>query len=302
MPTFSGRCWTGITDTLCPMKPASLFSFLELANEKPEPFAVYTAKELWTDEHTSAQMLAYHLNGEIDVSSRRTSFIDDSVRWMATRFGLTGESRIVDFGCGPGLYTSRLARLGADVHGIDFSSRSVAYAREQAAKNSLRISYVEADYLEYRPEGAFDLVIMIMCDFCALSPIHRAAMLGKFRELLAADGRIVLDVYSMAAFAARSEESIYEKNQLDGFWSADPYYAFVTSCKYDDEKVSLDKYTIVESDRQREVYNWLQYFSPETLEREADAAGLAIDEIYGDVAGSRYDADAPEFAVVLEKR
>ena len=284
------------------MKPASLFSVLESANEKPEPFSVYTAKELWTDEHTSAQMLAYHLNGDIDVSSRRTSFIDNSVRWMTGRFGLTGSSRIIDFGCGPGLYTSRFARLGADVQGIDFSSRSIAYAREQAAQNDLEISYVEADYLEYRPEGNFDLITMIMCDFCALSPTQRAAMLEKFSGILSDRGRVVLDVYSLAAFADKTEQSTYEKNQLDGFWSADPYYTFVTSFKYADDKISLDKYTIVESDRQREVYNWLQYFSPESLEREAHAAGLAIDEICGNAAGSHYDAGAAEFAVVLKRR
>lgn len=64
------------------MEPATLFSALEAISEKPSAYFVYTARELWTDEHTSEQMLAFHLNGEADVSSRRTSFIDDSVRWM----------------------------------------------------------------------------------------------------------------------------------------------------------------------------------------------------------------------------
>lgn len=35
--------------------------------------------------------------------------------------------------------------------------------------------------------------------------------------------------------------------------------------KYDDAKVVLDKYTIVEENRTCEVYNWLQYFDPERL-------------------------------------
>ena len=282
------------------MQPPPLFSILESANEKPPPFSVYTASELWTDEYTSGQMLAYHLNGEIDVSSRRTSFIDDSVRWMAERFELGEGSRIADFGCGPGLYTSRLARLGAEVHGIDFSSRSLEYARDYASRENLEIAYVEADYLEYQPEGEFDLITMIMCDFCALSPAQRAVLLEKFKSILSEAGRVVLDVYSLSAFADKEEGSIYEKNQLNGFWSANPYYGFVTSFKYDQEKVSLDKYTIIESDRQREVYNWLQYFSPDALEREVNAAGLRVDEVHGVVAGSQYDAGAAEFAVVLK--
>ena len=283
------------------MNSKSLFSVLESANHKPAPFSVYTAMELWNDEHTSQQMLAYHLNDEIDVSSRRTSFIDNSVRWMSKCFELSESSRIIDFGCGPGLYTSRFARFGAEVHGVDFSSRSIEYAREYAARNSLEITYTEANYLDHQPEGTFDLVTMIMCDFCALSPAQRAKMITKFKGLLSNRGRVVLDVYSLSAFADKQENSVYEKNQLDGFWSADDYFAFVTSFKYDNEKVSLDKYTIVERNRQTEIYNWLQYFTPESLEREARAVGLEIDEVYGDVAGNQYDSDAAEFAVVMKK-
>ena len=283
------------------MESESLFSVLERINERPRPFSVYTASELWTDEHTSGQMLAFHLNSDVDVSSRRTSFIDDSVCWMKEHFGLSGSSKLIDFGCGPGLYTSRFASLGAEVHGIDFSSRSIAYAREYARRKNLRVTYFEDNYLDHQPKGAFDLITMIMCDFCALSPTQRAAMLAKFEGLLTDEGRIILDVYSLRAFDDKQEGSSYERNQLDGFWSAAPYFGFVTSFKYEAEKVSLDKYTILEKNRQREIYNWLQYFTPESLKREVHAAALEIDEVYGDVAGNSYDAGATEFAVVMKR-
>jgi SAM-dependent methyltransferase len=246
-------------------------------------------------------MLAFHLNGEIDVSSRRTSFIDDSVRWMSECFDLSANSRIIDFGCGPGLYTTRFAKLGAEVCGVDFSSRSIEYAREFADRNKFDVSYIEADYLKYQLEGEFDLITMIMCDYCALSPEQRALLLVRFKELLSDRGRIVFDVYSLNAFADKTEESYYEKNQLNGFWSAEPYYGFVSSYKYEQEKVSLDKFTIIERGRQREVYNWLQYFTPESLKQEVHAAGLEVEAVYGDVAGSQYDSGASEFAVVVTK-
>jgi SAM-dependent methyltransferase len=283
------------------METDSLFSTLESANTKPAAFSVYTAKELWTDKHTSEQMLAYHLNGEIDVSSRSTDFINESVRWMTNYFDLSSNSRIIDFGCGPGLYTSRFADLGAAVFGVDFSARSIEYAREFADRNNLDVSYTEADYLEYQPEGVFDLITMIMCDYCALSPEQRAAMLAKYNELLSDRGCVVLDVYSLRAFADKKEVSFYEKNQLNGFWSAEPYYGIVSSFRYDEEKVSLDKYTIIERSRHRQVYNWLQHFTPESLEREARTAGLEIKAVYADVAGNPYDPEAAEFAVVMTK-
>ena len=88
---------------------------------------------------------------------------------------------------------------------------------------------------------------------------------------------------------------------MNGFWSPHPYFGFVTSFRYDDDKVSLDKYTIVEKGRLRDIYNWLQYFSPESLENEVQASGLEVEVLLGNVAGHPYDAAASEFAVVLKR-
>jgi hypothetical protein len=140
-----------------------------------------------------------------------------------------------------------------------------------------------------------------MCDFCALAPAQRSAMLEKFKGLLSQDGRVVLDVYSLRGFESRQETMEFGKNLMDGFWSSGPYFGFMTSFKYDDDKVGLDKYTIVERDRISEVYNWLQYFSPESLESEVRAAGLEVETLFGDVAGHPYDADATEFAAALKR-
>jgi len=70
---------------------------------------------------------------------------------------------------------------------------------------------------------------------------------------------------------------------------------------YEKEKVVLDKYTIIESSRTRTVYNWLQYFSPESLEREFSDCGFSIEDIYSDVAGSPFDRETTEFAIIATK-
>ena len=122
-----------------------MFKELKDINSRPAPFEFYTADELWTNEHTSKQMLAYHLNESIDVSSRNLKFIERSVEWVASRFGIDSNTEIADFGCGPGLYTSRLAKKGAKVTGIDFSENSIRYARETAEEQSLNINYIHAN-------------------------------------------------------------------------------------------------------------------------------------------------------------
>ncbi|MFC1871103.1 SAM-dependent methyltransferase [Chloroflexota bacterium] len=278
-----------------------MFEEIEKINTRPKPFEFYTASDLWTNEHTSKQMLSFHLNKEIDVSSRNAAYINRSVEWIASHFKIGNGRKIADFGCGPGLYTTRLAKKQAEVTGIDFSTRSIQYAQEVAVRERLSVQYVNQDYLEFKTDDRFVLILMIMCDFCALSPTQRRKMLSKFHTFLKPGGAVLLDVYSLKAFEQREENAVYEANLLNGFWSLDKYYVFLNMFKYEREKVVLDKYTIVEADHTQTAYNWLQYFSPEELERELVECKFKVEGFYSDVAGSPFDSEIKEFAVVARK-
>jgi len=278
-----------------------MFKELKDINSRPTPFQFYTADELWANEHTSKQMLEYHLNEVIDVSSRNKDFIERSVEWIATHFEVDDTTEIADFGCGPGLYTTRLAERGARVTGIDFSENSFKYAKDVAEKEGLNIDYIHANYLELATSKSFDLIIMIMCDFCALSPRQRKTILAKFHSLLKPGGSVLLDVYSLNTFNQKEESATYELNQLNGFWSPEDYYCFVNTFKYEEEKVILDKYTIIEESRTRTVYNWLQHFSKESLQDEFEGNGFKVEEFYSDVSGKTFHSESPEIAIVAKK-
>ena len=280
---------------------SDMFARLEEIFSRPKPFQCFSASELWTDEHTSKKMLEYHLDENVDVSSRNKEFIDKSVNWIVSHFHVGPDTKIADFGCGPGLYTTRLAQKKAKVLGIDFSKRSIEYAKAEACKQNLSIEYVNQNYLDFHTNERFDLVLMIMCDFCALSPEQRKKMLGKFHEYLNPAGAVLLDVYSLHAYEQREEQTSCEVNLLDGFWSSNRYYGILNTHKYEAECVILDKFTIVESNRERTIYNWIQYYDPDDLRREFSENGFRIDELYGDVAGSSFDQESSEFAVVARK-
>ena len=111
-----------------------MFEELEKINTRPKPFEFNTTSDLWTDEYTSKQMLSFHLNEKVDISSRNAAFIERSAEWIASHFNVGAGTKIADFGCGPGLYTTRLAGKQADVIGIDFSKRSLKYAQESQKK------------------------------------------------------------------------------------------------------------------------------------------------------------------------
>jgi cyclopropane fatty-acyl-phospholipid synthase-like methyltransferase len=278
-----------------------MFEILNRINQRPEPFEFYTAETLWNDEHISKKMLELHLNEDVDPASRKKAFMDKSVAWIASRFNIGPDTKICDFGCGPGLYTTQFAEKGAAVTGADFSERSIRYARETAKQNNLDIDYVLQNYLEFTTDKKYNLITMIYCDLCPLSPEQRKTLLGKFYEYLEDDGSVVLDVFSLHAFEQRKEVTAYEYLQLDGFWSAEDYYGFMNTYRYEKEKVVLDKYTIIEESRTWEVYNWLQYYSLESLREEFEESGLRITEHYSDVAGAPYSSDSTEIAVVARK-
>lgn len=278
-----------------------MFEKLKLINQRPAVWSRYTAALLWNDRHTSRQMLRFHLNPDVDIASRRASFINRSVSWMQTRFNIGPTSKICDFGCGPGLYTSRFSQLGAEVTGIDFSTRSITYAMEEAKRASLPINYINQNYLLFDSDTQYNLITLLMCDFCALSPQQRLELLNKFHALLDDEGHVILDVYSLAGFGQREEVAQYGHNLMNGFWAAEEYYGFLNTFLYNEEYVALDKYVLLTKEREWEVYNWLQYFSADTLRKEVELAGFVISETYADVSGGNHDENKSEFTVVLSK-
>ncbi len=275
---------------------------LNQINERPRLWGHYTAEELWTDEYTSQQMLNYHLAEDLDISSRNKKFLERSANWIVEKFNLNADKAVADFGCGPGLYTSVFAKAGAKVTGIDFNEVAINYAKEKAAEAKLKIDYQVANYLEYKTKSKFDLITLIFCDFCALNPEQRHTMLKKFKNALKEGGRIILDVFSLNTYNNKSEVASYEKNSLFGFWSPKDYYGFLNTFKYDEEKVVLDKHTIIKENETKVIYNWLKHYSLEEINKELKEAGLEVEEVFSNVAGDKYTEDAMEICVIAKPK
>jgi SAM-dependent methyltransferase len=284
------------------MRIVEMFSLLEKINQRPNPFEFCNSEVLWNTPYLSKNMLKYHLDENVDIASRKKAFIEKSIEWMTSYFSLGSDTKICDFGCGPGLYTLGLSEKKAVVTGIDFSRNSIEYARKKADLHGVRINYVLENYLNFETNEKFDLITLIMCDFCALSPEQRRKILTKFGNMLNEGGSILLDAYSINAFNKRNETTTYEHQLLEGFWSEDDYYGFLNTFKYPVEKVILDQYTIVEKRKTWQIFNWLQYFNLETITNEIENCNFVISEIFSDVAGMHYSDTGDEFALVLKKR
>lgn len=82
----------------------------------------------WNDPAFSQRMLENHLSQAHDWASRRFDIIDRQIEWISSQLPYT-DSHIIDLGCGPGFYLQRLATVGYQCTGIDFSPASIEYAR-----------------------------------------------------------------------------------------------------------------------------------------------------------------------------
>jgi SAM-dependent methyltransferase len=265
---------------------------------RPEPFSAYTTPDFWNDEHISARMLALHLDPLAVPASRPHEFIERSVEWLVPRLGLGPGSRLLDLGCGPGLYANRIAARGIEVVGVDASVRSLEHARAVAEAASLPATFRRADYLTDDLGGPYDAAILIYEDYCALSPAQRTTLLGTVAASVRPGGRFVFDVTATARFGSFQDAVVTATNFMDGFWAPAPYECTEETWTYPDLHLVLHRYTVVENHRTREFWNWMQCLGPGQVEGELAASGWRLSELFGDVAGAPYRAGTDTFAVL----
>ena len=67
--------------------------------------------------------------------------------------------RILDIGCGGGLLSEPMSRLGAEVTGIDASKKNIEVAKIHAQKNNLKIKYVWGSPDNYKTDTKFDVIL-----------------------------------------------------------------------------------------------------------------------------------------------
>ena len=67
--------------------------------------------------------------------------------------------KILDIGCGGGLLSEPMSRLGAKVVGIDASNKNVNIAKIHAKESNLKIDYVCASPENFKTETKFDVIL-----------------------------------------------------------------------------------------------------------------------------------------------
>ena len=110
------------------------------------------AEDWWNPKGTSAML---HKLNPVRLGFVRAMINGHWTKSSADRFPLAGKTAL-DVGCGGGLMTEALARMGGTVTGVDAAPENVAVAQAHADAQELAARYVCADVAAM--EGEFDLV------------------------------------------------------------------------------------------------------------------------------------------------
>jgi len=268
--------------------------------EKPNLFAP-AGQPIWTDPHVSKQLLIAHLDPNTDAASRRPAMIDRSVAWFVDLLKLKPGTAIIDLGCGPGLYSQRLAKLGMQVTGIDFSQESITYARKQALIDELQINYRLQNYLELDEPEAFEVALLIYGDYCVLCPSDRKRLLTNVRRLLKPGGKYVVDVTTRSCRRKHGLKNGWHAGE-SGFWSERPHIVLEQGFDYPEELVYLDQYIVMEESGSIRIFrNWFQDFTVDMIVEELKSGGFDVIGTYGDLFGNPCSEDSDWIGVVAEK-
>lgn len=269
-------------------------------SEKPKLFEK-TETDFWDDEHISKKMLEAHLNPDWDAASRKFSTMDGSVKWLDEDIFSDKDIKIFDLGCGPGLYALRLAKRGYSVTGIDFSQRSINYAIKKAKENELDIKYIYQDYLTIDFKSEFDVIMLIFCDFGALTNSERDILLKKIYKALKPGGLFIFDVFTDKN---RNESDLGRswENTKDGFWDKKPYLALTETFLYSEADTFLDQTIVMNEDEEINIYRLFNHFyTKTTLSKVLDTFGFRKYDYYSDVSGEEYSEESETLAVVAKK-
>ena len=67
--------------------------------------------------------------------------------------------KFLDIGCGGGLMSEPMSRLGADVTGIDASLKNIKIAETHSKKNNLKINYLNTSPENFNENDKFDVIL-----------------------------------------------------------------------------------------------------------------------------------------------
>jgi 2-polyprenyl-3-methyl-5-hydroxy-6-metoxy-1,4-benzoquinol methylase len=268
-------------------------------SDKPRPFEPGESR-FWDDPHISKGMLAAHLDPKSDAASRKHATIDKDVQNLLESGFLKSGDRVLDLGCGPGLYCARLAERGLLMTGVDISERSLDYARYHADEHGLKIDYRNLNFFDIDFTAEFNAIIQVNGELNTFSDEKLDELLSRLHRALKPDGLLIFDITTREI-----RKKVGLKNRWyaveTGYWRPGPHLVLEQGFDYPEDDIWLNRYIVID-DKRVAVYNlWFHDYTLETIRPVLKNAGFEIAQVWNDMTGTTYSEGGESIVLVARK-
>jgi SAM-dependent methyltransferase len=257
----------------------------------------------WNDPEFSERMLAEHFSQEHDLASRKSATIDEHVDWIFSTVLDGCPGKLLDLGCGPGLYVHRLSARGCECAGIDFSPASIRYAKETATAEKLPCRFVLADLRDEAFGVGFDVVMMIYGQFNVFPRDRGMEILRKAHAALAPEGRLLLEVQSATLIQKGGENGPSWYSAPSGLFSDRPHLVLQENFWDAKASTSTTRFSVIDAQTAAVGTYALsnEAYTEEELNDALHAAGFGEVQRFPSLTGLAVGGDA-DLPVVVARR
>ena len=267
---------------------------MNIINTRPELFGK-TICSIWTDPYIQENLLKAHLDFSSDAASRNKESIDIIIDFIDKH--IAKESRLLDLGCGPGLYAELLSEKGHLVTGVDFNKKSIEYATQQ----NTCVKYIEGDYISNFPHGEYDAIIMIYCDMGTHSDNNRDLLLKNCYSSLRAGGKLIFDVFNEDIVNDKHENSDWEYSPNGGFWAEDEYLLLSQTFHYPENRAYSYQYNLLQGKDAKHFTIWDRYYTQNEIINVLEAVGFKNVIIQNKLLSTNDFTSSNEMFIIAEK-
>lgn len=252
---------------------------------------------IWTNEKLSSLVMNSYFDSSIYGGSYSKEFRNESLDFI-NQFLQKGS--VLDIGCGPGLYSNKLAKLNYSVTGIDISQSAIKYAQKYAKEKDIKVNFEKSDIFSYTPTQNYNNVLLIYYIYSFFSSSKRKILLKKIYNLLENKGTFILDVPSINYYNKLNEIKLWDYFPISNNFMEEEFLSLFNLKKYGDGLL-LNQTIYILEDSNIAIFDWLQHFDLEGIKAEINQAGFTIVSERANIAGSKYDSDSNSIAIVCQK-
>ncbi len=214
--------------------------------------------------------------------------VESDVAWLTENLGLPQETNILDIGCGPGLYSNRLATRGYHVTGIDIAQPFLDYARAEAQAQGLACVYRRLSMFDLPFEAEFEAVLLINTPAACLTRSELKPILAKIRAALKPNGHFIGEFAVQPAGFNAVEPTVTESISFlaQSPWS-DQFHAWmIRELSFPATGERVTHHLILGADGQPAEY-WTRFslFPISTLTDLLSACGFQVQAVFGKTPG-----------------